>query len=852
MERKTVSAIMLTLLLIGMLTLTFNIQPVKAAVTVTSGWLTFPVTFDGEMTTVEEWSDTTPVDITLLEWHVGPGTVSARVWIKNDDTWLYMLYRVEWLAGDIDPFDGGYIEYFWDWIGEPSPLWAHSDFSFIEFDNATLDLYGWNETRWSDDTEASPPGENNVEGAVTYDGTYYWFEFRKELNSDDGYDWSFTPGQFTETNLLVGVWDDSARDVYEAYISLQLAGSFNPDDDFDDNSIDAQKWIIGISPTANGSIIETNHELQLELTSSSYGDYFSMEVTSKWLAVGDFDIQVDYRLLIWPTDSRIRVGLNAYDPDILPAWKTGGHVERVGSLDALNPGPDHYLTHFQDGVRGILPTDVSEGTLRLIRHGSQISGYYLDETTEDWVQIHTGPSATQPFVVSFGIWGHRDTPDVLVAFDNFSVNRIHAPANKVWLEVSHGYWYHTDEDIVTNVPQPRLHQWLFQIENQKDETGQPMINPGIAVFTDLEFVDFAPWTPSISDGEYKWEFALELPECSSLHAEAREPNHIDYSCPGFSTERSVSPEVLVEPVTIQNLLLTFTLEDNLPSDVNGIGIEIGVPNIIFHGERLVDYTVLSLNNVEDWSTGTEGWHANPSDITVGKTYQFEATLEAVKSPDLEGTPTAKPSILILYVHWDDLGNIGTGSSATANHPEGPAVTVSAEGEYEWYAGISYSRQDFWFRQVVSEVVENPDPPPPYIVRIPATIDIDPDTLNLNSKGRWITAYIELPEGYNVGDIDVDSILLNDTIPVDVEAPITIEDYDSDAVPDLMVKFDRAYVMSLIIGEIEVEEIFTWVTLTITGNLNDGTSFQGSTTIRIIDIARIIAKILRYESYMQRF
>lgn len=50
----------------------------------------------------------------------------------------------------------------------------------------------------------------------------------------------------------------------------------------------------------------------------------------------------------------------------------------------------------------------------------------------------------------------------------------------------------------------------------------------------------------------------------------------------------------------------------------------------------------------------------------------------------------------------------------------------------------------------------------YTVKIPAAIDIDPNTLNWISKGRWITCYIELPEGYDVGDIDVSTITLDDT------------------------------------------------------------------------------------------
>jgi len=111
--------------------------------------------------------------------------------------------------------------------------------------------------------------------------------------------------------------------------------------------------------------------------------------------------------------------------------------------------------------------------------------------------------------------------------------------------------------------------------------------------------------------------------------------------------------------------------------------------------------------------------------------------------------------------------------------------------------------------------------PPYVG---ASIDINPYTLNLKSKGRWITAYVGLPEGYNVADIDVSTILLDDAIAVDSEAPTEIEDYDADGIPDLMIKFDRAEVIaSLSVGE---------ATLTIIGKVN-GTLFEGSDIIRVI-------------------
>jgi len=115
----------------------------------------------------------------------------------------------------------------------------------------------------------------------------------------------------------------------------------------------------------------------------------------------------------------------------------------------------------------------------------------------------------------------------------------------------------------------------------------------------------------------------------------------------------------------------------------------------------------------------------------------------------------------------------------------------------------------------------------------ATVDIDPDSLNFRSRGKWITAYVELPGDYDVNDINVSSILLNDTIPVDLTAPTAIGDYDSDSIPDLMVKFDRAQVIYYLLDNIDIEERFTTVTLTITGYLYDGTPFQGSDTIKVI-------------------
>jgi len=103
----------------------------------------------------------------------------------------------------------------------------------------------------------------------------------------------------------------------------------------------------------------------------------------------------------------------------------------------------------------------------------------------------------------------------------------------------------------------------------------------------------------------------------------------------------------------------------------------------------------------------------------------------------------------------------------------------------------------------------------------ALIDIDPDTLNLKSKGKWITCYIQLPEGFNVEEIDVNTVLLEYEIPAewgDIQDGV------------LMVKFDRATVIEYIRDVLGVTE--GEVTLTVTGRVA-GTLFIGTDTITVI-------------------
>jgi hypothetical protein len=109
----------------------------------------------------------------------------------------------------------------------------------------------------------------------------------------------------------------------------------------------------------------------------------------------------------------------------------------------------------------------------------------------------------------------------------------------------------------------------------------------------------------------------------------------------------------------------------------------------------------------------------------------------------------------------------------------------------------------------------------YEAPIFAEARILPRTINLASKGNWITCYIWLPEQYNVANIEPNSIFLDDEIQpvqfsVDEQAQLVI------------TKFSREDVQTILeVGEID---------LTITCQLADGTVFEGTDTIKVIDKA----------------
>jgi hypothetical protein len=95
----------------------------------------------------------------------------------------------------------------------------------------------------------------------------------------------------------------------------------------------------------------------------------------------------------------------------------------------------------------------------------------------------------------------------------------------------------------------------------------------------------------------------------------------------------------------------------------------------------------------------------------------------------------------------------------------------------------------------------------------------PQTINLASKGNWITCYIWLPQEYNVADIEPNSVLLEDDIQPD---QFSVDEQQRVAT----ARFNREDVQPILeVGDINLK---------ITGRLTDGTVFEATDTIKAID------------------
>jgi hypothetical protein len=202
------------------------------------------------------------------------------------------------------------------------------------------------------------------------------------------------------------------------------------------------------------------------------------------------------------------------------------------------------------------------------------------------------------------------------------------------------------------------------------------------------------------------------------------------------------------------------------------------------------------------------------DFTYSEVYGSFVTWDPVTGQQV---PQSQPLVPIFAYYYKDLPLT-----------DGPLKTAVVGPE-----GL-VTRSVYWVKYSVKmEVLPGPIPH--------ASVDIDPDTLNIRSHGQWITAYIQPDEGYDAANIDASSILLNSRLsPIQdpkygfvTDPNEYLVDNNGDGVMERMVKFSRTEAESMIYFAVGI--INGDFTMTITGKFNDGTRFKGTDVIQVFYI-----------------
>ena len=102
------------------------------------------------------------------------------------------------------------------------------------------------------------------------------------------------------------------------------------------------------------------------------------------------------------------------------------------------------------------------------------------------------------------------------------------------------------------------------------------------------------------------------------------------------------------------------------------------------------------------------------------------------------------------------------------------------------------------------------------------VEINPPVINLKSQGKWITAFLYFPEGYNVADVNSASLRLEG----DVGQQWIWFDEET---REVMARFPRQDVQGLLsVGDVELK---------VTGFFMNGTAFEGTALVRVQDGGR---------------
>jgi hypothetical protein len=220
------------------------------------------------------------------------------------------------------------------------------------------------------------------------------------------------------------------------YTSLSHAGIIT--DNFAGASINTKLWT-PFNADQNQRVFQQDGELRIQIDGASTGDDFGAGLNSRFRLKGDFVMTVGYRLITWPDANGVRLGFEGASSG--PDSDDGVMLKRRNEGANQPQKPENNYSVDFDTISGwygnILSTTDNQGSLKLTRVGSVLTGYFASQPNV-WQLIgsHDYSAPGLPEWVGMTLWANSrmtvHLPDgtlvnlfggqnVEIAFDNFQV-----------------------------------------------------------------------------------------------------------------------------------------------------------------------------------------------------------------------------------------------------------------------------------------------------------------------------------------------------------------------------------------------------------------------------------------------
>lgn len=198
---------------------------------------------------------------------------------------------------------------------------------------------------------------------------------------------------------------------------------------------DSRFWQVIVNGTGAANTEENGQLVTTLAANAVQGGQFD-EIETHWgtqcRMSGDYDVQVDYRLLEWPQANGVQAALSAF------AGPTNIGFMAIRESQAWG---EQYSSWIPENFTSVSSADAA-GSLRLQREGDTAVTSFWNGST--WMPLASGPTSTDPASITLGAASFMNRfvhQEVKVAWDNFRINSGTISCDFPWWEDDSPDWH---------------------------------------------------------------------------------------------------------------------------------------------------------------------------------------------------------------------------------------------------------------------------------------------------------------------------------------------------------------------------------------------------------------------------